>query len=66
MSSEWRRANEPARGRRRKKYCECETVNLRANASLFLASNRGGGGLADRLIAVRLTVAAERREEDVA
>lgn len=55
---------------RRKKYSDSETINLRANASLILTSNNpmfateGGGGLADRLIAVHLTVAAERESLD--
>ena len=52
---------------RRKKYADKEMITLRANANLILTSNNplfsteGGGGLADRLIAVHL-VAPKGRE----
>ena len=52
---------------RRKKYADKEMITLRANAHLILTSNNplfsteGGGGLADRLIAVHL-VAPKGRE----
>ena len=55
---------------RRKKYSDKEMVTLRANSSIILTSNNpmfateGGGGLADRLVAIHLSAPSGRENLD--